>query len=93
MNIHELVKKSIKEMEDNKMIIIERGDLFDDGYDTQKYAEALYGLYDVNNYLEDGGLYKTAGKFLEQSFFKDETFFMNLFETERFPYLFDLFEY
>lgn len=88
-----LIKDSLKEMEENKCVLLTRGDLIQD-----KEVPLYRMMYQKISELEDmvaGGeeLSKVIRHKELNIFMKNESFFMELFDTRSFPKLFDLFEY
>lgn len=91
--INSLIKKALKEMEQKQVVLLIRGDLVH-REDLPLYKEMYNALKDVQVRLkENKDLEKTIGDMNTNIFMKHESFFMDLFDTNEFPWLFNLFEY
>lgn len=89
-----LVKKSLKEMEDNQLVILLRGDLLTVDYHGSLYRITQEDIKRALEFLKEGDEVKEITQYLtEQVFMKHRSFFMDLFDTHQFPSLFDLCEY
>lgn len=88
----EYIANAISEMNEKKTILVTRGDLIKEEQ-IPLYKEAVQELKEVIWYLRQGGNTNDAYRHLSMNLFmKYESFFMDLFETNEFPKLFDLFE-
>lgn len=63
--------------------------------DKKEFYEEMYKeLKKAKSFLREGGSKTTTYRYLQMNiFFKYETFFMDLFDTNLFPCLFELFEF
>ena len=88
-----LINKALSEMKQNQVILLKRGDLIDDDQ-RNLYKDMDREIEEVRRFVRNGGTVKEGYRHLQMNIFmKHETFFMNLFETQNFPVLFELFEY
>lgn len=86
-----LLQQSLKEMEKNQTVLLTRGDKIRKE-DIHLYNKVYQALKDVLQRVAAG---EDASQMIQQKniFVMHESFFMDLFETHRFPRLFKLFEY
>lgn len=88
----EHMTKAIQEMKEKQVVLLKRGDLIKEEQ-IPLYKEVLNELIETKWYLRQIGNVKEAYRYLQLNvFMKHESFFMDLFETNEFPSLFDLFE-
>lgn len=89
----DLIKRSLKEMEEKQVIQLLRGDLI--GENERPLYRLMYKEFkEVQSFLKEGGSVDKAKRYLSMEIFdKRESFFMDLFDTNEFPILFELFEY
>ena len=88
-----LLNKALEEMNSNQVVLLKRGDLFDDQAKVT-YKKIYEELHDMHKQIKEGGDLQQAYRYLQLSVFnKEESFCMDLFQTKRFPVLFELFEY
>lgn len=84
---------SLNEMEKNQCIILTRGDLIMES-DRDLYGKAYQQLMDLLKKFDTFSDVKEIVRYKNtEIFFKNESFFMDLFETRKFPAMFDLFEF
>lgn len=90
----EVLGKAINEMEQKKIVLLKRGDLIKEEM-FGLYKDAIEEFKTVAEYLNSpSGDIKKSYRYLQMNvFMKHESFFMDLFETNEFPYLFELFEF
>ena len=86
-----LLDKSIKEMEDNRLLLLIREDIIH-REDNHLYKEMYHVLKEFRDRLHDG---EDAEVILEEKtdvIDKNRSFFMDLFDTHSYPKLFELYE-
>lgn len=88
-----LMRDALAEMKNNQTILLKRGDLFRE--DVRDLYKRMYEeIEETHDYLAGEGTVKDAYRYLQLNvFMKHESFFMDLFETNEFPVLFELFEF
>jgi hypothetical protein len=88
-----LMNKALSEMKEEQVVLLKRGDLFGDEQ-RNLYKEMYEEIKEVQHFIKEGGLVNKGYRHLQMNIFmKHESFFMNLFETQQFPILFELFEF
>jgi hypothetical protein len=88
-----LINKALSEMKEEQVVLLKRGDLFGDEQ-RNLYKEMYEEIKEVQHFIKEGGLVNKGYRHLQMNIFmKHESFFMNLFETQQFPVLFELFEF
>lgn len=88
----ECISKAIEELNEKQFVLVTRGDLLEDNA-PELYAKAIQELNEVKWYLQQVGEAREAYRYLSlEVFMKHESFFMDLFESNEFPNLFELFE-
>lgn len=86
------LENAINEMLKKYVVILKRGDLIDEEK-IPLYKETIHELIDTERFLGGKGTPNEVYRHLQLNvFMKHESFFMDLFETNEFPQLFELFE-
>lgn len=84
--------KAIDEMKQNKVVLLTRGDLIREEQ-IPLYSELMKEFEEAKRHLMNTGDVQMTYRYLFSNvFMKHESFFMDLFETKKFPHLFELFE-
>lgn len=86
------LSKAIQEMKEKQTVLLTRGDLIKEEQ-IPLYKNSYKELIEAKWFLKQTGDVKATYRYLTMNvFMKNESFFMDLFETNEFPRLFDLFE-
>lgn len=87
------IQKAVKEMEEIKLHeMFQEMDIREVSW--KRYNERLEELKVVYEFVHAGGSGKSAYRHMQMNIFgKHESFFMDLFESQLFPQLFELFEF
>ena len=87
-----LLNKSVKEMEDNRLLLLIREDIIHQE-DNYLYKEMYHALRKLRDRLKGGESAVIIMREKIDVFVKHESFFMDLFDTHSYPNLFELYEY
>lgn len=88
-----LFQKALDEMKENWQVILTRGDKILKS-DLKLYGPIYHELVLTKKLLEEGEEVSKVIRHKNLNIFNPyESFFMDLFETKRFPILFELYEY
>lgn len=86
-----VAEKALNEMEKNKILLLKRGDIFENK--ESLYKEIREGIATALSNAKEGGSFKENHRYLHINVFsKNESFLMDVFDTMAFPCLFVLFE-
>jgi hypothetical protein len=88
-----LITNALSEMKEQQTVLLKRGDLFRER-ERELFKSQYHEIKDILDFVKHNGSVEKGYRHLQMNvFMKHESFFMNLFETQKFPILFELFEF